>query len=83
MSVRTLIFCDRCNEQRIHNNSHSNNNGTLDNAIKLGWQLSEQGDILCPDCAGKGGAMLLIDDRWDSSEIKLNIKTHKQAQNNS
>lgn len=56
--------------------------GRLDDAIQLGWQLSEQGDILCPHCVENGMGMLLIDDRWDSKEIKRNINIYKHSHEN-
>lgn len=56
--------------------------GTLDNAINLGWQLNEQGDVLCPHCVNNGMARLFIDDRWNSHEILLNLKMYQQAHDN-
>ena len=91
--MRRFIFCDRCNPQGINTydvdrndthkeEGHSWYEGTLDEAIKLGWQLSEQGEVLCPHCVENGAARLFIDDRWDSNEIK-HKKIHQQEHNSS
>ena len=65
MRMRRFIFCDKCNPQGINTydvdrndthkeEGHSWYEGTLDEAIKLGWQLSEQGEVLCPHCVENG-----------------------------
>ena len=94
MITRKFIFCDGCNLKGIRmscaNDLHDKRNAdgcssyesTLDDAINLGWQLSEQGDILCPYCVENGVTRLLIDDRWCSNEIKHSINKYKQAHDN-
>ena len=80
MGIRNIFDDDH--HDRRNSDGRSWFEGTLDDAIKQGWQLSEHGDILCPHCVENGVARLLIDDRWDANEIKLNIKTHQQAHEN-
>ena len=94
MITRKFIFCDGFNpmvvrtscDYDLHNKRNADGNssheGTLDDAINLGWQLSEQGDILCPHCVENRVTRLLIDDRWCLNEIKLSINKHKQAHDN-
>lgn len=91
MKISTFIYCDKCNPQgsdNIYDSDHhdmrsvdgrSRYEGSLDSAIKLGWQLTETGDVLCSHCVNNGMARLLIDDRWNSHEILLNIKLYQQA----
>lgn len=79
MSIRTFIFCDGCNPQAIrtvydnedqyrrNSDGRSWYEGTLEDAMKLGWEMTKQGDILCPHCVDNGVAEELISDQRNNN----------------
>lgn len=79
MSVRTFVFCDGCNPQAIRNvddNAHDYRRnsderswyeGTLEEAMKLGWEMTKQGDILCSHCVENSVAEELINYQRDNN----------------
>ena len=84
MSIRTFIFCDGCNPQGVRNvyeneqydrrNSDGRSwcEGSLEEAVKLGWEIFEENKILCPHCVASGMAGLLRYNQQRLNETQIN-----------
>ena len=87
MSIRTFIFCDGCNQQGVRNiyncvqRARRNSDdrawyeGTLKEAVQLGWVVSKQGYTLCPTCIDKGLAEMFKDDEAEANDLLLNNRS--------
>lgn len=83
MSIRTFIFCDGCNPQGVRNvyensqydrrNSDGRSwyEGTLEDAVKLGWEVSSDNTTLCPHCIESGMALLLRQSQQRSNQSQV------------
>ena len=84
MSIRTFIFCDGCNPQGIRNiydnkqydrrNSDGRSwyEGALEDAVKQGWDVSNENVTLCPHCVASGMAGLLMQSQPASNKLQVN-----------
>ena len=87
MIVRTFIFCDGCNPRAIRNVYHGVQRerrdsdgrawyeGTLEEAVQVGWVVSKQGYTLCPTCIDKGLAEIFKDSEAEVNDLLLHTSS--------
>lgn len=72
MSLRVFTFCDVCNQQGIrtigdqayHDRRNSDGRSWYEGehaaAVKVGWKIIDEDNIVCPDCIKRGTVNLLV-----------------------
>ena len=82
MNACNLIYCDGCNPGSVRNiysnvisiqrNDKGNAwyDGSIEDAVKLGWVVSNQGFTLCPNCIRKSLNEMFRDNQLDVDELE-------------